>query len=254
MTGLYYLWYKDYPQSGFHFFNDNNGWLQVDKFGHMTTSYNIGRLGYLAFRWTGVSEKKAIWIGGSLGFMFTLSFEILDGFSEGWGFATGDILANGIGASLFISQQLIWKKQKFMLKYSFHPTEYAQYNPEALGENFIQQTLKDYNGHTYWLSINIKSFAFKESRLPEWLSFSFGYGAKGMLAFAGNPSEIDGKDVPHFNRVRQYFFAPEIDLSRIKTRSEFWNAVLDVMGTLKFPLPTLEYNKEDKLKFHWIYF
>jgi hypothetical protein len=26
-TGLYFVWYKDYPQSSFHFINDNGEWL-----------------------------------------------------------------------------------------------------------------------------------------------------------------------------------------------------------------------------------
>ncbi len=254
MIGLYNLWYKGYEQSSFHFINDNDGWMQIDKLGHATTAYQIGRLGYLAFRWTGMNEKKSIWIGGSLGFFFLTTVEVFDGFSKEWGASTGDIIANTAGSLMFISQQLIWKKQKIMLKYSFHTTEYAQYNPEQLGENFIQQSLKDYNGHTYWLSFNIKSFIFKNSKLPEWLSLSLGYGGRGMIGAGTNPAQIDGNTIPHFNRTRQYFFAPEIDLSRIKTRSEFWNAFLDVVGFIKFPLPTLEYNKEDNLKFHWIYF
>ncbi|MFC2107534.1 DUF2279 domain-containing protein [Bacteroidota bacterium] len=254
MVGLYHLWYKGYDQSSFHLFNDNDGWMQIDKLGHTTTAYTIGRLGYLAFRWTGMNEKKSIWIGGSLGFFFLTTVEIFDGFSQEWGASTGDIIANAAGSMLFISQQLLWKKQKIMMKYSFHTTKYAQYNPEQLGENFIQQALKDYNGHTYWLSFNIKSFAFKNSKLPKWLSLSVGYGAKGMIGAGSNPTEIDGKPIPHYNRTRQYFFAPEIDLSRIQTKSDFWNGFLDVIGFIKFPLPALEYNKEDNFKFHWIYF
>ncbi|HVZ98292.1 MAG TPA: hypothetical protein VG847_15520, partial [Chitinophagaceae bacterium] len=32
--GLQYLWYKKFPHSRFHFFNDNNEWLNMDKIGH----------------------------------------------------------------------------------------------------------------------------------------------------------------------------------------------------------------------------
>ena len=34
MYWLYTQWYQDYPQSGFHFFNDNAEWEKMDKFGH----------------------------------------------------------------------------------------------------------------------------------------------------------------------------------------------------------------------------
>ena len=39
MIALYSTWYKNYPQSHFHFFNDNNEWLQIDKAGHTWSAY-----------------------------------------------------------------------------------------------------------------------------------------------------------------------------------------------------------------------
>src|ERR1043166_9398894 len=34
LLALNQLWYKDYPRRSFHFFDDNNEWLQMDKCGH----------------------------------------------------------------------------------------------------------------------------------------------------------------------------------------------------------------------------
>ena len=45
--------------------------------------------------------------------------------------------------------------------------------------------LKDYNGQTYWLSANLKSF-FKKSNVPTWLNISVGYGAEGMFGATEN--------------------------------------------------------------------
>jgi len=42
--GLNYLWYKKFPHSKFHMFNDNNEWLSMDKMGHATTAYNIAAI------------------------------------------------------------------------------------------------------------------------------------------------------------------------------------------------------------------
>src|ERR1035437_7802121 len=39
MSGLYELWYKDYPQSKFHLFNDNAEWMQMDKGGHRSEEH-----------------------------------------------------------------------------------------------------------------------------------------------------------------------------------------------------------------------
>ncbi|MEA3477272.1 MAG: DUF2279 domain-containing protein [Bacteroidota bacterium] len=254
MVGLYYLWYKDYPHSSFHFIDDSKGWLGVDKVGHMATSYYIGRFGYTALRWSGVKETPAIWIGGSMGFIILATVEIFDGFSAEWGASAGDIIANGVGTVFFIGQQFLWHDQRFSLKFSYHFTDYARYNPEHLGESYAQRFFKDYNGHTYWLSANIRSFIRKESKFPKWLNVAVGYGARGMLGAKSNPSEINGETVPHFNRTPQYYLSLDIDLTRIRTKSEFLNILLNLVGFIKIPMPTLEYNKDDQFKFHLLYF
>ena len=57
MTGLYFAWYTDYPQSPFHFCNDNAEWLQMDKVGHFTTNYIMGSFGYEFLKDAGLDEK-----------------------------------------------------------------------------------------------------------------------------------------------------------------------------------------------------
>ncbi len=42
LIGLDQLWYKDYPRSKFQTLNDNSEWLQMDKLGHVFSSYQIG--------------------------------------------------------------------------------------------------------------------------------------------------------------------------------------------------------------------
>ena len=105
MVGLYNMWYKDYATSSFHFQSDNNQWMGLDKLGHSTTSYWIGRIGYHSLKWAGVKEKHAVWYGGSVGLFFVTTVEIFDGFSNEWGASWGDIVANVAGAGLFIGQQ-----------------------------------------------------------------------------------------------------------------------------------------------------
>jgi len=254
MVGLYHLWYKDYPQSSFHFIDDHDHWMGVDKAGHMMTSYYIGRIGYSSLRWSGVREKQAIWIGGSMGFLFLTTVEIFDGFSEQWGASASDILFNGLGTMFFIGQQFLWHEQRFTLKFSYHFTKYAQYNPEQLGSSYAERIFKDYNGHTYWLSGNIESFIRKDSKFPKWLNVAVGYGAKGMLGAKTNPEYINGEALPEYNRVSQYYLSLDIDLSKIKTKSEFLNILLNLVGFIKIPMPTLEYNKDDQFKFYLLYF
>lgn len=254
MTGLYMMWYRDYPQSSFHFHNDNRDWLLIDKLGHFTTAYQLGYYGYQMMRWTGATEKQSVWIGGNLGLFFLTTVEVFDGFSKEWGFSTGDFLANAFGSALFISQQLAWKEQRIWQKISFSRTQYAQYRPDLLGSTVLEEMLKDYNGHSFWLSVNPKSFLDKQSRFPGWLNIAFGYGAKGMTGSSSNPTEVDGQPMPHFRRTKQFYLSPDIDLTRIPTQNKTLKIVLGALNFIKVPMPTLEYNREDGLRFHALHF
>ena len=250
LVGLNQLWYKDYDQSKFHTLNDNGEWKQMDKLGHVLTSYHVGRVGADVLNWSGVSEKDQLIYGATLGLTFLTVVEVFDGYSEEWGFSWGDMLANASGTGLYVGQELLWKEQRVTLKYSFHQTKYADMRPERLGENFLEQTLKDYNGQTYWLSANIHSF-FKKSKVPKWLNVAVGYGADGMLT--GN-DEPDSVLYPNQDRIRQYYLSLDIDLSRIKTNSRVLKSLLSVINFVKIPAPTFEINSKGRLKFHSIYF
>ena len=254
LIGLNELWYKDYPRSSFHFFDDSNEWLQMDKAGHLTTSYYIGRIGIGFMNWTGVSPKKAAWYGGMLGSVYQTTIEILDGYSSGWGFSVGDFAANTAGSLLCVGQQLAWNEQRIVLKYSFRQSEYSRYRPNLLGSNLQENLLKDYNGQTYWLSVNPASFMSKETVFPKWLNVAVGYGADGMTGGDFNPPYIDANgNQLYFERYRQFYLSLDVDLTRIKTRSKFLKAVFYSVGFIKFPAPALEFNKNG-VKGSWLGF
>ncbi len=228
--------------------------MQIDKIGHATTSAYLGKFGYEFYRWAGVDRKTAIWVGGSTGFLYLTIVEILDGFSAEWGASMGDFVANAAGSALFIGQQLAWDDQRLYLKWSYHPTEYAQYRPDLLGSTRAERMLKDYNGQTYWLSGNVKSFLHKSSKFPKWLNVSIGYGASGMLGANSNPPSYNGEPLPDFPRYRQFFLSLDVDMARIKTKSHFVRFLLNGLNFIKIPFPTLEYNNQQGFVFHPIYF
>lgn len=250
LIGLNQLWYKDYPQSKFHTLNDNDEWLQMDKLGHVFTSYQLGRVGANVLNWSGVSKKDQLIYGGTLGFAFLTTVEIFDGFSEEWGFSWGDMFANAAGTGLYIGQELLWKEQRFTLKYSFHQTQYAQQRPDKLGDGFLEEVLKDYNGQTYWLSANLHSF-FKDSKIPKWLNVAFGYGVDGLLT--GKEEDLT-EPFLNQNRTRQWYLSLDVDLTRIQTNSHILRTLFDVFNTIKVPFPTVEFNEKSGIKLHAIYF
>ncbi|MDF1551347.1 MAG: hypothetical protein P1P88_26230 [Bacteroidales bacterium] len=80
-------WYKDREVVPFHFYNDNKGYLQVDKFGHAFGAYVESYIGYYSLRKIGVSKTNSLIFGGSLGLVLQTPIEIMDGIHEGWGFS-----------------------------------------------------------------------------------------------------------------------------------------------------------------------
>lgn len=254
MAGLYTMWYSDYPQSNFHFFDDNQEWLQIDKAGHCVTSYYISRMTSYTASWAGMSRRNAVIYGGVAGFTYMTTIEILDGFSANWGASVGDLIANTSGALLFVGQELLWKDQRLSLKYSWHPTQFADYRPDLLGANAIQQMVKDYNGTTLWISGNLNSFGIKDSWIPRWLNLAVGYGAEGMTGSVVNSTDYNGKPIPPFDRYRQFYLALDIDLTRIQVKNRWLKLLFHTIGFIKIPSPTLEFNTNNKLIFHPIYF
>jgi hypothetical protein len=254
MFGLYQLWYRDYPLESFHFFNDAGEWQQMDKVGHIVTAYYIGKVCVSAYRWTGMENKKATWRGAAIGFIYQLTIETFDGLSPEWGFSVPDVITNLTGTAILVSQQLAWQEQRFVLKYSFHSTEYNQYRPSVLGKELPETALKDYNGQTYWLSVNLASFSKQKKIFPSWLNVAFGYGADGMTGGASNPTVVNGEPIPEFQRYRQYYASLDVDLTKIKTRWPLLNGLFKVFGFIKIPAPTVEFNEGGKTKFYFFYF
>lgn len=252
--GLNYLWYKKFPHGKFHYFNDNGEWLQVDKVGHAATAYNIAAIQSDVLRWGGVRPGTSALIGTGVALGFMTMIEIMDGHSVHWGFSKGDMLANMAGCLLFEGQHLMWGEQRVSLKFSYHGTIFPQYYPAELGTNLPQRMLKDYNGQTYFLSFNIASFLPASSNFPRWLNVSVGYGAEGMIGAFKNPTEINGRPIPEFQRYRQWYLSFDTDLYRIDGLSPFAQTLLKVNRTVKTPAPALEWNEGEGVKFHLFYY
>ena len=261
MAGLYQTWYKDYPQSKFHTFNDIGEWQQMDKIGHVYSAYAAGKASMELWRWTGIDRKKRIWIGGLSGAAWQTTIEVLDGFSSEWGWSWGDFAANIAGSGLLISQELAWDRQRIQMKWSFHRKSYNdpmlnQRSDKLFGKSTPERILKDYNGQTYWLSATIKDF-FPKSKVPAWLQVSVGTGAEGMFGGYENIAydkqgniEFDRRDI---KRYRQWYLAPDIDLTRIRTNKKGIKMALYILNIFKFPTPSLELSN-GKLKGNWLHF
>lgn len=266
--GFYNAWYKNYPMSSFHLFNDYGEWNQMDKAGHVFSGYFQSLLVHQGARWAGLSDGKAMLSGIIASTMFQTTMEVMDGFSDQWGFSLGDVAGNTIGLSAFYFQQKYWKEQKITLKESSWPRTYdnrkfkstdgkneislRERAAKLYGTSWGEKALKDYNVQIYWASFNPRMISNDWTKWPQWLNLAVGYGADNLYGGFNNKFEIDGYayDFSQLKRQRQYYLALDYDLRKVKTKNHFVKTMFNILNIYKFPAPALEYNSQEGLKFH----
>ena len=275
MIGLNEAWYAKTERTNFHFFNDWNEWKNMDKFGHWFTAYSYSRIGYQGARWTGMKENSSIWWAAGISFFLQGSIEVLDGYSAKWGFSLSDMGFNLLGNAAFIAQQKLWGEQRVGFKISSFPKSYPDDPLRALdgpstytladrandlfGSSYTESFLKDYNAQTIWASFNVASL-LPESKWPKWLNLALGYSAENL--FEGfdyefkdpNTQRMYILDQNRYPRYAQFLLSPDIDFTRIPTKSHFLKTLFHVLNLFKIPAPAIEVNTLGKVKLHGIYF
>lgn len=241
---LNHVWYKNTERQSFRFFNDNAEWKQVDKAGHFFASFYLSELPAGMLRRYGMRERKADIIGAASGLLLTLPIEIMDGFSDGYGASIGDVVADAAGPVFYLGQKLAWGEVRIRPKFSFHRTGYAAQRPALLGDNLLSEIVKDYNGQTHWLSVDVDKFV----SFPRWLNLAFGYGAQDMIYARDHQNHLHG-----FKPYRQYYIALDFDLTTIRTRSKWVKTLLYLANAIRLPAPALEFSPKGS-KFHPFYF
>lgn len=249
------VWYNTY--TGFHFFDDLFEWEYMDKLGHFFSSFHIGLFFYKIFGDPGNLNLpfRKRWFCFS-GFVLLLPIEILDGFSLNYGASPADLLANGLGG-LFCYYHVTYKVLTDTLpKFSFHATAFNIIRPELLGSNIFQQVIKDYNGQTYWLTVDVNKILNRKV-LPSWLLITIGYGTDGLLGGHDNvwqSKDGEAKDYSTVTRTRRFFISVDVNANNLRERNKLFNYLVAPFVLLKFPAPALEINFEQGIVFHPIYF
>ncbi len=273
-------WYSQSEREKFHLFNDWGEWNQMDKLGHAYSCYFESKWHYDLYRWAGVKEKNAIWIGMLMGNMWQLSIEVNDGFQKKWGFSWGDIVMNVSGSLLFGIQQYLWHDQKITMKMSAFPVNYNKYNDPMVkaradklyGTSFTETLLKDYNGITFWWSVSPGAFIKNpKSKFPKCLQVSFGYGASGMLGGYKNIwnknnlssddlENVDPADIvdrTDIQRLHRFYFSFDIDWTKLPVKKHWAKGLMKVLNIIKLPAPAIEFNNNktgSKVAWHWLKF
>jgi uncharacterized protein YfiM (DUF2279 family) len=244
MIGLSQVWYSQYAHQSFRFYNDINEWKQMDKFGHFYSAFQIAGIGSGLLRWGDLPKKKSDRIAAITSLLIMSSIEVFDGFSAAYGASVTDVLANACGATFYLGQNLAWKEVRIYPKFSFHHTALAAVNPNELGGTLSQQLIKDYNGQTYWVSVDMDKFV----RFPRWLNLCVGYGAQNMVDALEYQSLQKG-----YKPYRQYYLGLDFDLTAYRSKSKFLNTLIYFVNMIRLPAPALEFS-QGKFRAHGLYF
>ena len=160
--------------------------------------------------------------------------------------------ANLIGTTLaYFRNSGTFKNINF--KYSWNKTKYPDYRPEVLGSTIPQQMLKDYNGQSYWLSINMPKGWFSDST-NNWLCFSLGYSIDGFTGGKQNYFDPTLLNPPTFDRVGEFYLSLDIDFTKFNIKSKLLKNFLKVFNVIKIPCPAIGFTSNGKLLIKPFYF
>jgi len=244
IIGLNSIWYSQYDKQSFQFFNDWPEWKQMDKLGHVYSAFQLASISSQSLQWSGVSKKKSDIAGSITSFVMMSTIEIMDGFSAGYGASVSDLAANAVGSGFYLGQNALWNQVRIYPKYSFHRTDFAEQRPGTLGNGLLEEMIKDYNGQTIWLSVDMDKFI----RFPKWLNLAIGYGAENMI-YARDDQNIEQGLYPY----RQLYLGFDFDLTAIKSRSKVVNTLIYFVNMIKLPAPAIEFS-QGKTKVHAFYY
>lgn len=241
-TGLWFLYndvyYSNQKKVKMHSRSDwFNYTLNIDKLGHIHSTLTLHKLSTQASRWCNFSEENSLWIGSAISWFHMLQIELSDSRYEKWGFSWEDFSSNTIGA-LYPNLQYYFPLMKsFNLKFSYHPSGHFK-------QKYVDQFIEDYEGKTYWLTINIHDL-LPSSLKPywfDWLQIAIGYGGEKLI-------------VPHtkspwwkYNSVgkkglgeQEWYISFDYDLIGLfkPENNSFWYTLLENLNLLHFPSPAI---------------
>ena len=168
-------WWQN-QRTSFHFMNDPDYALNVDKAGHVFGGALGSFIGQKSLEWAGASRSTAVWGGFAMGALFELYVEFEDGFAQNWGFSPGDAIADVIGAAWPVVQYYVPYAEHLQPKFSYFPS-HAMRSGAHEGN-----AIDDYEGQTYWMGVHLHGLLPRtwQSYWPEWLGLAVGVSVRNM--------------------------------------------------------------------------
>lgn len=211
-------WWKDQRRS-FHFMNDNYYALGIDKVGHFYAGGLLAHLFSSGFEAGNMQSEQAAIYGSLASIIYEMYIEIEDGYGPDWGFSPGDAAGDILGTGFALSQYYFPFLKNFQFKFSYYPS------PEFRAGLHKGNSIDDYEGQKYWLSIRIKNL-LPESISNIWPSF---------LNIAGGMSvkNLDGSGGGN----REFYIALDIDTEAIPLYGGVWQFIKNSLNYIHIPMP-----------------
>jgi hypothetical protein len=220
----------------FHISNDPPYSMHIDKFSHFYVSAAGSDGMRAAYRWSGLSDVTSSWLGAGLSVAAGLAIELEDarhGNDPQYGFSSGDLAADIIGASLPVLRHYYPEMRRLDVKLSMWPSD-------AYRSHAYKSIVDDYESQYYWLSWDVHDI----TPLPAWLNVALGFGCENLYRQAystPNPAGLPRTDI---------YLAPDINLKGIPIEGSLWRAVSSVLSYIRIPLPALQCYP--RVKFWWL--
>ncbi len=215
----------------FHFQNDWEYALWIDKLGHWWGATAIQHLFASSLSWSNFSDKTSMWLGSLLAFSYQLYVETYDGYAQAWGFSPGDAMFDFGGAFYPLLQYYFPQLKNVNLKLSYYPSKRLikkDPNDELYKNKFV---IDDYEGQSFYLSFKINNMLPEklEKYWPDFLCLAIGYQMRNW----------NGYGVADQN----YYLSLDYDLEQIPIYGQFWQFLKNTFNLIHFPAPGIKFTK-----------
>jgi hypothetical protein len=188
----------------------NEGWFGADtpnggadKLGHAFSFYLSTRLLSKGLMWAGNERQSAARMAALTSGSVSLAVEIIDGFSEEYGFSYEDLVMNlvGIGSAMWLEAYPQWD-DVIDLRFRYAPSPVAK----QVGE---RDPVTDYSGQTYMLVLKASGIpVLRDNKFLRYLEFDIGYGSRGYQPTLGPFADTQTKE-------RFVYYGISLNLSQI---------------------------------------
>lgn len=223
-------WWQE-NRSKFHFQNDWEYALWIDKLGHWWGATTLQHLFSTSLSWSNFSDNTSQWLGSILAFSYQLYVESFDGFAQDWGFSPGDALFDFGGAFYPLLQHYFPSLKNVNLKLSYFPSKrLLKKDPsdELYKNKFV---IDDYEGQSFYLSFKVNNMlpSSLEKYWPDFLCVALGYSMRNWTGYA--KADVN------------YYLALDYDIEQIPLHGPFWHFIKHTLNLIHLPAPGIRFSK-----------